>query len=249
MSGAALVALAVLALADTPGAAAEVAPGRPVRALVIVGGHDYERDPFAAMWRSLPNVEWTLAEHPDAHRLLVPDEAARFDVVVFYDLWQTIDDTSKHNMVALTRTGKGLVFLHHALGGYEDWPEYANLVGGRWSSRTREVYGKSRAPSTYQHDVRMKLAIVNPRHPVTAGVANFDLVDETYGGFDVGRDVRPLITTDAPSSERVVGWEHTVAHSRVVYLQPGHDHVAYASPSYRRLLVQAICWAARRKAP
>jgi len=249
MSGAALATLAALALAAIPGASRASAPGRPIRVLVIVGGHDYERDPFAAMWAALPGVEWTLAEHPDAHRLLAPGEAARFDVITFYDLWQKIDDASKRNMLGLTRAGKGLVFLHHALGGYEDWPEYARLVGGRWSSRTRVVYGKAKAPSTYQHDVRMKLVVANPRHPVTAGVGPFELVDETYGGFDVDHDVRPLLTTDEASSERVVAWEHTVGRSRVVYLQAGHDHVAYASPSYRRLLLQAICWAARRRAP
>jgi len=100
--------------------------------------------------------------------------------------------------------------------------------------------GTERPPSTFRHDVQFRVRVVDSKHPVTRGIADFDIRDETYGNFEVLPKVKPLLTTDEPTSNRVIAWAHTYGKSRVVYIQLGHDRHAYENPSYRRLVWQAI---------
>ena len=98
----------------------------------------------------------------------------------------------------------------------------------------------------YQHDVEVPVVIVAKNHPITEGVSDFTIKDEIYWGFRVGADVTPLITTTHPKSGKPLGWTRQEEKSRVVYLQLGHGPSAYENANYRRLLAQAIRWAAKR---
>lgn len=148
--------------------------------------------------------------------------------------------------VKLLRQGKGLVALHHSLASYQTWDEYRHIIGGRWHTQKWMQNGKEQPASTFQHDVQFKVHIVDNKHPVTKGLQDFDIRDETYGNFEVLPKVKPLLTTDEPTSGRVIAWAHTYGKSRVVYIQLGHDHYAYENPHYRRLVLQAIRWVAGR---
>ena len=94
--------------------------------------------------------------------------------------------------------------------------------------------------STYLHDVDFRVHVVSPDHPVTRGVSDFAIHDETYGGFSVNSDVTPLLTTTEPTSSPTICWTHSYGKGKVVYLELGHDRRAYANPNYVRLVTQAI---------
>ena len=100
--------------------------------------------------------------------------------------------------------------------------------------------------SAFKHDVDLKVHVADRRHPVTRGVKDFTIHDETYKWFDVSPDCHPLLTTDEPESNNVIGWAKTYERARVVYIQLGHDHLAYENPGFQRLLQQAIRWTAKR---
>ena len=95
--------------------------------------------------------------------------------------------------------------------------------------------------------MRFKIQIADRNHPVTLGVTDFEMHDETYKWFDVAPDSHPLLITDEPESNRIIAWTRTYEAARVIYLQSGHDHFAYENPNYQRLLQQAIRWAARNE--
>jgi len=237
-----LTILAVLvAVAPAPALGAQ---DPPIRVLVVTGGHDFEREPFFGLFRGQADIRFEEAAHPGAHARLSPRGAAEYDVIVLYDMWQPITEQAKADLVALLRQGKPVVALHHSLASYNDWPEYARIIGGRYRLQAETVDGVQRPASTYQHDVRFRVKVADPRHPVTKGISDFDILDETYGDFDVLPGVKPLLTTDAPTSGRVIAWVHRYGRSPVVYIQLGHDHHAYENPSYRRLVLQAVRWAA-----
>ncbi len=67
---------------------------------------------------------------------------------------------------------------------------------------------------------------------------------QIYWGFRVGGDVTPLLTTTHPKSGKPLGWARTEGKSRIVYLQLGHDHLAYENANFRRLIAQSVRWAA-----
>ena len=245
--------LAVLASIFSAAIAAPISPwtgtrqsGPGIRALIVTGGHDFEREPFFDLFRSLPGLSFKEAVHSNAHKLFKPDAAKEFDVLVLYDMWQTITEEAKADLVNLVKQGKPVVALHHCLAGYNDWPEYARMIGGRYRLNKETVNGKERQGSVYLHGMSSTIKIADSRHPITRGLKDFPIVDETYGDFDVDPGVKPLLTNDHPTSSKTVAWCHTYGKSRVVYIQLGHGPEAFENPSYHRLVGQAIRWVSKR---
>ncbi|MBI5831076.1 MAG: ThuA domain-containing protein [Armatimonadetes bacterium] len=232
----------LLALITALPTVAQDAPAK-LRILVATGGHDFERKPFETMWNELPGIAWREAQHPDVHRLFRPDAARDYDVLVLYDMPSAISDEAKADLVALLTAGKPLVALHHSLGGYDAWPEYWAILGGHYMLAPHRLNGIDYPASTYEHDVTFPVKVVDPKHPVTKGLADFDLLDEVYGRFWVAPNSTPLLTTTEPKSSPTLGWTHRYGRSQVVYLEPGHGPTSWNNPVYRTLLVNAIHFA------
>ncbi len=147
--------------------------------------------------------------------------------------------------MARLKEGKGLVVLHHAIATYPAWPEYWNIIGARYYLAATNINGVAKPRSAFKHDVDFKVHVADTRHPVTRGVKDFDIHDETYKWFDVAKECHPLLTTDEPESNKVIGWAKTYERARVVCIQLGHDHFAYENPNYQQLVRQAIRWTAQ----
>jgi len=241
-----LVILSALALA-----ARDAQPARPdskLRVLLVTGGHGFEREPLLDLFKSFDDVTFQHVEHAtNAHAFLQNGAPKDYDVLMLYDMWQNIDEAAKPDFVMLVTGGKGVVVLHHAIADYNEWDAYAGLLGARYYLRTKTINGVEKARSQWKHDVTFTVKIADPPHPVTRGLKDFDIRDETYKGFDVANDVKPLLTTDEPLSNSVIGWAKENGKSRWVYLQLGHDHFAYENPNYRKLVHQAIRWTAHAK--
>src|SRR5436190_15307707 len=217
------------------------------RLLVVTGGHNFEQEPFFKLFKDNPEITFQAVEHPNAHALLKPEPAKQYDVLVVYDMWQEITEEAKADFVARLKQGKGLVALHHAIGSYQQWPEYWKIVGAHYYMQKTVVDGLEKLRSAYKHDMHFKIHVADPEHPVTRGVKDFDMHDETYKWFDVYPDSHPLLTTDEPESNKVIAWAKTYEAARVVYMQSGHDHFAYENPNYQKLLRQAIWWVSKKE--
>jgi len=216
-----------------------------LRVLIVTGGRsDFEREAFYAMFNSFANVEYEEVVQPEANQKLTSSFYDAFDVLVFYDMVQGITDQQKAAFINLLEQGKGMVFLHHALASYREWAEYENITGGRFYLELQsETKNKTEYPvSTYQHDVDISVTIVDKNHPVTNGLDDFVVHDETYGNFKVLPAVHPLLCTSHLASDDIIGWTHVYGKSPIVYVQPGHNHVAFENPNYRRLVEQAGKW-------
>jgi hypothetical protein len=138
--------------------------------------------------------------------------------------------------------GKPLVALHHSICAFDDWPGYINIIGGKYFHKPTNVNGKEYPACSYIHDLRFNVKIADRNNPVTKGVPDFEIFDETYKGFYVEDGVTPLLTTDEPSSTPVIGWSKKYGNARVVTLQSGHDVPTFENPNFRKLLKQAIIW-------
>jgi uncharacterized protein len=220
--------------------------GGKIRVVVVTGGHEFEHGPFFKLFQDNPDITYKAVEHPNAQALLRPEAAKQWDVLVLYDMHQEISEQAKADFVARLREGKGLVVLHHAIASYQDWPEYHKIIGARYYLEKTVVDGVEKPRSAYQHGVHFKVHVVDPQNPVTRGMRDYEILDETYKLFDVDEEVQPLLTTDEPLSNPIIAWCKTYGPARVVYIQSGHDHTAYENPNYQKLLRQAIRWAAKR---
>lgn len=229
------------------GLPADAAPAKgKLRALVVTGGHAFQRDPFFAMFDSFADVEWREVQHPDANDSYAPEQRKSYDVIVLYDMVQKITDEQKAQLVATLKRGKPLVVLHHAIASYQQWPEYARIVGGKYMLAEGEMDGEKLPKSTFKHGVDLKVHIADPEHPITRGLEDFEIHDEAYGGYWISPDVHALLTVDHPESAETIGWTKTYGKARVAVLQGGHDQHAYNDENYRTLVHRSILWAAKR---
>lgn len=228
------------------GASSFAADGK-TRVLVVTGGHDFEREPFFKLFKDNPDITFRAAEHPKAHPLLKADAATDWDVLVLYDMHQPITDEAKQDFIARLKDGKGLVVMHHAIASYQKWPEYARIIGAKYYLADEVVDGVQKKRSQWKHDVEIPLQIADPNHPVTQGSKDFVIHDETYNLFDVAPGNHVLITASHPLSNKILGWAKTYENARVVYIQGGHDHLAYENPNFIRLVRQAIQWVAPQR--
>ena len=208
------------------------------RILIITGGHEFEREPFFDTFREMPGVKYQEVIHPGANELYNSTLMDQFDVLLFYDMYQEIDDVQKAAFIELLEKGKGVVFLHHSLVNYQAWDEFEKIIGGRYIES-----GTDQETSTYQHDVEFTVQVADHQHPITKGVNDFVIHDEVYGNFSVLPTVHPILKASHHESGEVIGWTNSYGNSRIVYIQLGHDHFAYENPNFRRLLKQALDWA------
>ena len=181
----------------------------PLNVLVAAKGHPYLRDPFMAMFDSLPGIACTLVEQPLAARLMNPEGLAGYDALVLYNMpgldFAAADPPAyvepapefRAGFLALLDRGVGVVALHHAIAGWPAWSEYAELLGGRFLYKPGIVRGRQCADSGYRHDVVHRVTLTDPTHPIVAGLPkSFELTDEVYLFEVFEDDVQPLLRSD-----------------------------------------------------
>lgn len=245
--------------------------------LVLSGGHPYEAEPFAELLASFDG--WTVAHliHPEAETAVAEGAAARADAILFYDMpgysfaggkaaTRPPSFTWRRAITDYFARGGGAVAMHHAIAGWADWPEWAEMIGGRFLYNPGEANGEQHLDSGYRHDVPYDAVVLDPDHPVTAGLpARFPLCDELYlapvwgaatpllradhafvraNFYSASQAVAGRMFSNADWDHRpegdVIAWEKPVGAGRLVYLQPGDGPAAYADPHLRRFLANAL---------
>ena len=129
--------------------------------LLITKGHPFQRDAFFQMFDALPGIKWTHVEQPAAQVFFDPALAQPYDAFVLYDMpgirfrsdgppdFLEPPAILTRNIEELLEKGIGLVFLHHSVAGWPAWPEYAEIVGGRFLYLPAELRGTpDRTPAT-----------------------------------------------------------------------------------------------------
>ena len=254
--------------------------------LVLTEGHPFQSGPFFAMFDADPGLAWLQARHPGAQQFFNPRIADLWDAYVLYDmpgiefrpgLDPVFSDPPAHVISGfdqLCDNGHGFVFLHHAVASWPTWPGFADALGARFHYAPGRFAGHDWPDSGYRFDTWHRVDVVDPAHPVVAGLGSgFEITDELYL-FPVDESrVHPLLRSDYDFSAenfsssalalhdrrgRRDGWSHpkgsnliawTVPYRRteLVYIQCGDGPRAYANPGFRRLLANAIRWVARHR--
>jgi type 1 glutamine amidotransferase len=211
----------------------------PIRLLVVTGGHEFD----ASFWEIFKNrPAWKVEQraHQPADTCTVYDRpiASDFDGVLLYDMPRNITEAQQQNFLALFERGVGVVVLHHALAGLQQWSPFDEITG----LRMREKGEGGLPPYTYQHDVNFELQRVDVQHPVLEGVPSFSVFDEIYGRMYYHPGIQPLMVTNHPASIVVVVWTRKYKNSRVMMIQPGHGPQIFRNPNFQRLISNSIVW-------
>lgn len=252
------------------------------RLLVLSGGHPYEAEPFGELLASFAGWAVKHLIHPEAEIAIAEGAANAADAILFYDMpGYSFGDgraatrppsfTYRRAITDYFARGGGAVAMHHAIAGWAEWPDWAAMIGGRFLYEPGEAHGEEHLDSGYRHEVRYDAVVLDPMHPVTAGLPpRFPLCDELYLA-PVWGAATPLLRADhafvgrnfysaaqavagrmfsndgwdhRPESD-LIAWEKPVGTGRLIYLQPGDGPAAYADPNLRRFLANALAHVAR----
>jgi type 1 glutamine amidotransferase len=237
--------LAVLA-ATRPAGTAPPKPEPKLRVLLTYGGHEFQEKEFFDLWDSLPGITYTKAPLPQSAGLLKPGLENDFDAIVCYDMVKELSAEHQRGLLALLDRGIGFVSLHHNFGSNLEWAEYHKIIGGAWLWEKRKIDGREYGPSTYEHGQEIAVKIADPDHPITRGLRDFVIHDETYGKTYVDPSMHLLLTADNPRNVAPFAWTSRRGNSRIVYFQAGHDSEAWKNPNFQRILVRSIRWTSPR---
>jgi hypothetical protein len=213
-----------------------------VATAVVTGGHSYDVPGFHRLFRAMDGVDAYVQPMDD---FAASPEAVRdaYGAVVFYIMlggaptdeglawWQ---GKPRAALERLAEAEQGVVVLHHAILAYRDWPPWSRIVG--IPDRSFE----------YHIGETVTCDVADAGHPITAGLASWTMIDETYSMADAGEGSHVLITTEHSPSMRTIAWTRQRRRSRVFCYESGHDERAWSQANFREVLRRGILWAAGR---
>jgi uncharacterized protein len=214
------------------------------RAMVVVNGDDTHHDLITAslVFQQIGTEEgFATRRAAGTGRYIEPrPDTADCAVYLHYTSGGQFHTAQQQALADTIAAGKGFVGIHCAnvMGWRGDEIDPADrplfdLLGNRYLSH---------GPG--HHEGRHTIEIV-AAHPVTEGVTDFELFDEYYE-FELADEKIEVLAQRHRADGVVIPvmYAREVGAGRVVYLALGHDMRAWGEPPLRRLVRNALRWAA-----
>jgi hypothetical protein len=212
----------------------------PIRLAVITGQHNFDVPGFHRLLRALPDCEFYIQ---DLDNFAAADEATRdgYDALLFYNFHRQMPpedtDAGKRLRAALERpaeTGQGLLALHHGLLCFPEWDLWTRVTG-----LADRGFG-------WYPEQQVAVHVADADHPITRGLADWTLTDETYTMVEPADGSRVLLSTEHPHSLSSLGWVREYGRAPVFCLALGHDALAWDDATFRTVLSRSLTWLAGR---
>jgi len=216
-----------------------LAADKPLRVFIrasnspqVAGEHDAPR--FLQEWTRLLNERG--ATVTGGQRFPFAAELEQTDVLVLFTGAETgVSESDRKTLERFTKRGGGVVALHDTLGGVE----------ATWS---KAVFGGSiQTGSTNTSRGLTGLYFQDFPHPITQGIANFDMQDEIFRKVELSPDAKVLATTFHTAKEIIPQmWVYEKRKARTFVALQGHNQSTFGLPAYRGLILRGIAWAGKR---
>jgi type 1 glutamine amidotransferase len=170
-----------------------------------------------------------------------------FDAIFFFGVREIdLSPQQRDDLLSFIRDdGKGFVAAHSASTGFFSWPEFGEMLGGRFDEHP------------WGENANGTVVVDDPQFPAMRHVPSRWIVeDELYQLKDFSRDrIRVLAHLDAskldltkPLVHRTdgdfpVAWAKTYRKGRVFYSILGHDAEAWDNPVLQQMYFNAVRWA------
>lgn len=234
-----------------------LAPDRPKKVLLVASPpdghapttHEYVAglDILARCLKPVTGVEVTAVNAEGAWKD-GPDLVGRAVVVVLFltegAKWLSADEKRLAAFRELAKRGGGLAVIHWGMGTKDAEPiaPFVNLFGGCHGGPDRKF-----------QVVETTLAVADPKHPVTTGIADLKVREEFYYRLKfpkAGPAVTPLLRAEIDGAKETVAWAWDRADGGRSFGFSGlHFHENWKRPEYRRLVAQGVLWAAKLPVP
>jgi uncharacterized protein len=219
------------------------APPRPKRAVIVTGENSYNGHVWKETSAEIKNIldggkdfaEVVIQADPN---YIANDEFLGYDVAIFDFRNQNPlpqEEKVEANLLKFLGTAnKGLVTVHWANGAFPYWPEFVNIVG-----RAQQSVHDRRGPFTVK--------IVNPNHPITKDMKDYETDDELFWDTKIGnRTITPVAvaTSNVHFADFPMALELQYNRARVFNTTMGHDVKALKVPGTAELIRRGTAWAA-----
>ncbi len=237
--------VAMIALVFCLGAQPAAKP-TPIKVLLITGD-DVSAHPWREMSETTREIlvnsgkfDVKISEDP----LILESATAlkNYDAIVFtiYSAKLTeLPGQAQENLLNYVKEGKGFFVQHLASASFPKWEEFGKLCGRKW------VMGAS------GHGPRavFQANIVDKQHPITAGLADFEVDDELYAKLQGDAKIQVLVTADSDWSKKTepLVFVQNYGKGRVVHNAFGHDRKALMTPNVQKIIARGTEWAATGK--
>ena len=128
--------------------------------------------------------------------------------------------------------GGALLGMHTACICFSDWPQWGELLGGKW------VWGQSWHPPLETVSVSPEPTSKNSE------LTSFAVTDELYTCLAVSTDVTVMAVahSDAVPEPQPVMWRYKPGRGRVVFDSLGHDSRSVSETTHARLIRDSVDW-------
>jgi len=207
---------------------------------VVTGGHSYDVPNFHQLFRAIGDGMDIYIQNMDDFASSSADVRQGYDVVLFYIMLMNgpSDEGNpwyagkpKTALETLGQTAQGIVMLHHALLAYPQ------------CSLINELTGISERSFGYHIGETVTTHVADTKHPITHGMTDWTMTDETYTMADAGEGSHVLLTCDHPKNMKTLAWTRQYGQSRVFNYQSGHDNETWKNLNFRTMLRRGIQWA------
>ncbi len=169
-----------------------------------------------------------------------------FDAIFFYGLREIdLNDQQKADLLSFVKEdGKGLVAAHTATTAFFSWPEFGEMLGGRFDEHPWGVTDAT-------------VVIEDPAFPAMRHFKSTSVVkDEHYQTKEFSRDTIRVVASLDPKSVDLtkpnvhqkdgdfpVAWVRNYGKGRVFYSTLGHATESWDTPLIQTMYFEAIKWA------
>lgn len=197
------------------------------------GGHDWKGN-FAILQAILEKTgDFEITASSDMNELRA-ENIKKYNLVLFYGSGLNFADPEQEKgLIEFVKGGGGWAGIHSATDSFKKSDAYWEMVGGRFKGHGGGKFWTR---------------IVDKEHPITKGLEDFEIQDETYShNYYKGFEPHSLVKIDRGNEQQSMGWCHEFGKGRVFYTSLGHGREAWSNPAFQRLVVRGLYWAAGRE--
>jgi type 1 glutamine amidotransferase len=215
--------------------------GGPLRVVIVSGSWEYKSEvsmpAFAKHLEERYSAKVTVLQAPKRDDLPGLEALETCDVALFFSRRLQIKGEQLERVKRYCTAGNPVVAVRTASHGMQNWLEFDKTVlGGNYHGH-------------YSGGPKQTVSIVPEArgHPVLAGVSGFESEYSLYRTSPVAKDATVLMTATTPKAKapEPSAWVRVHNGGRVFYTALG-GVTDFENPAFRRLVVNALFWAAKR---
>jgi uncharacterized protein len=227
------------------------------KALVVRGGWEGHK-PVAATDLFIPFLEdngYTVTVEDSTAVYADAAEMTRTDLIVQCITMSTISGEQLSGLTAAVVAGTGFTGWHGGIvDSFRASAEYLQLVGGQFASHP------AKEPSPHQgseedsyQTYTVTMTQLGREHPITAGIADFELHTEQY--WVLHDDLSDVLATTTHPTQPWQPWHRPIVSpaiwtrrwgaGRIVVTTPGHSLDILQHPDVRTVIERGMRWATR----